>query len=458
MVTIWTDRSKTAWPFSVLGTMQVCLVAAITLIVVSLPAIQRELELSQPELALLSAAYGLAFGGLLLVGGRLADRFGARRTFVIGVAGFGASSLLGSVAAVHGLLLAARFAQGIGAALAAPAAVVLVARLYPDPARRASAFAVWGTLSVTGAVAGSVVSGLVATAGSWRLMFLLPTVVAATVLAGSRSLPPAAPQVSARLGVADGTLVTAGLVALSYGVLERVPGLVAAAILALTAFLLRQRRAADPLLPIGLVADRRRGVALLAIWLTAAASATGTFVLSLYLQQVQGMSQARTSAAFLPLLLVIAMGPISGRLAARHGPRGVTVAGLLLAATATVLLSRIEVGTPYAGVVLAGLVLFSVGSGLAFAGATVTALAAVPAERSGVAGGLVNTAMEVGPTVGLAALLALATARTDALRHAGHDIPEAITSGYALAFGAMAFAFVVIATAVTLIFRRDLER
>lgn len=228
--------------------------------------------------------------------------------------------------------------------------------------------------------------------------------------------------------------------------------------LLLAAFLVRQRRATDPLLPIGLIADGRRGVALLAIWLTAAASATGTFVLSLYLQQVQGMSQALTSAAFLPLLLVIAMGPISGRLAARHGPRGVTVAGLLTAATAAVLLSRIEVGTPYAGVVLAGLVLFSVGSGLTFAGATVTALAAVPAARSGVAGGLVNTAMEVGPTVGLAALLALATARTDALRHTGHDIPEAITSGYALAFGAMALAFVVIATAVTVTFRRDLEQ
>ncbi|NED95197.1 MFS transporter [Phytoactinopolyspora alkaliphila] len=435
--------------------IQVTLIAAITLIVVPLPAIQQQFGLSPAELALLSAGYGLSFGGLLLVGGRLTDRFGARRMFVAGLAVFGGTSLLGGLAAAHVVVLAARFTQGVGAAMVAPAAVALVTHLYPDSARRSRAFAVWGTLSITGAVAGTMLSGLIASVGSWRWTFLIPAVIATGVLAGFRRLPAASAQPASQLGVLDGTLVTAGLVALSYGVLEGRLVVIGSSVLVLVGFLVRQVHAADPLLPIQLLMDRGRGAALLVIWLTAAASTVGTFLLSLYFQQIQGRSSAMTSVAFLPFLLILTTAPLSAHLTRRHGVRRVTVLGLLLAATSMLLLSRIQVDSPYGGVVLAALALFPLGAGLAFSGATVTAMSRVPAERSGVAGGLVNTAMEVGPTVGLALLLALATARTEALRDDGLATAAATTGGYAAAFTVTALAFAITATAVAFTFRKE---
>lgn len=440
MAKFLTVQSRIGSPFALLGTTQVGLIAAITLIVVPLPAIQREFGLAHAELALLSAAYGLSFGGLLLVGGRVADRWGARRTFVAGMAVFGASSLVGAVAATHPMVLGARFTQGVGAALAAPAAIALVTCLYPGGRQRGRAFAVWGTLSVTGAIAGSVLSGLIAAVSSWRSSFLIPTAIAVIALVGARRLPFAPPRRVSRPGVVDGALATGGLVALSYGVLEAAPALMVAGVLLVAGFLARQARAAQPLLPIGLVAHRRRGVALLVIWLTAAASATSMFLLSLYFQQIQGRTPVMTSVAFLPFLLVIVMGPVSGRLMFRYGPRRVAMLGLILAAASMALLSRIEVGSPYAGVVLAALILFPVGSGLAFASATATALSDVPVEHSGVAGGVVNTALEVGPTIGLALLLALAT-----------------THSYAAAFGAAGLAFLATALAVRFTFGKETE-
>lgn len=457
MPTNWNVRSRTGPAYGLLGTAQVSLIAAITLIVVPLPAIQREFGLSPAQLALLSAAYGLSFGGLLLVGGRLADRFGARSTFVVGMAAFGLSSLLGGLAADHATVLIARFAQGVGAALVAPAAVALVTRLYPDARERDRAFAVWGTLSVSGAVVGTVLSGVISTVGSWRWTFFIPALVAVITLAGIRRLPQVAPNEAARLRIVDGTLVTAGLVALSYGVLEAHLSIVAAGVLLLGVFVARQARAREPLLPIALAAEGTRGTALLVIWLTAAASATSAFLLSLYFQQVQGRSPAMTSAAFLPFLLVIAMGPISGRLGHRYGVRRVTVLGLLLAAASMLLLSRVEVDSPYPGILLAALILFPIGSGLAFSGATVAALTNVPPERSGVAGGLMNTAMEIGPTIGLASLLALAAARTETLADDGQSVAAATTGGYAAAFAATAAALVVTAIAVRFTFRKELS-
>jgi MFS family permease len=448
MLRFLTNRSRILVPFAVLGATQVGLIAAITLISVPLPAIQHELGLTTPELALVSAAYGLSFGGLLLVGGRTADRLGARRVFVAGVVVFGAASLLAGLAVTHSMFLGARFAQGIGAAFTAPAAVALLSRLYPQGPQRMRAFAAWGTLSITGAVGGSVASGLLSTVGSWRLTFLIPLTVAAVALLGARRLPSVPPQPVARPGALDGVLATAGLVALSYGVLEAAPMTIALALLTLAAFLFRQARAAEPLLPPPLVVHGRRGAALLVIWLTAAASATTMFLLSLFFQQIQGRGPAVTALAFLPLLLVVAMGPFSGHLLHRFGARRVTGAGLLFAAASMALLSRIEVDTPYVGVVLAALILFPLGSGAAFAGATAAALRDVPPVHSGVAGGVVNTAMEVGPTLGFAMLLALATARTDALVDLGRSAAIATTDGYATALGALAVAFLLAVLAV----------
>ncbi|MFG3441365.1 MFS transporter [Nonomuraea sp. NPDC047897] len=444
MPTYLTDRSSYATPaLAVLGAVQVALIASITLLVVPLPAIQAEMGLDRADLALLTSAYGLSFSGLLLLGGRLADLYGHRRLFTAGMALFATASALSAAAPGFAALLLGRFAQGAGAALAAPAALALARTLAPDPARQPRLLAVWGTLSVTGATAGSLLSGVVAALASWRWTFALPVTVAVLALATARRLPAPEPGRAARLDVAGAVLATAGMVALSYGLLHAsaVPTVTGGLLLA--AFVAVETRAAAPLLPLSFLASPARAAALLAVLVTAAASAAHTFFLTLWFQQVRGMSPLLTSAAFAPYLLVLAMGPVAGRLAGRFGARAVTVAGLLLGAAAMALFSLIEADTPYAGVVLAGLLLFPVASGLAFSGATVTALDGVPPRRAGLGGGLLNTAMEAGPTVGLAVLTAVAAAVTGPR----HD-PAAVTAGYATALAVAALVFTLTAALV----------
>ncbi|OPG06011.1 MFS transporter [Microbispora sp. GKU 823] len=446
-----TVRSSKRAALVVLGGTQVALVAAITLMTVPLPSIQREFGLGQGDLALLTSAYGLTFGGLLLLGGRLADRLGAREMFLAGMVLLALASAAGGLAPDRAVLLAARFAQGAGAAMAAPAAVALVTRLHPDERERQDALAVWGTLSVTGAVGGSLLSGLVAAVASWRWSFLLPAAVGVAAVAAGAFLLPAAPRTAARLDVPGALLATAGLVAVTYGLVEGSAAVAGAGLLLTAGFVVVQARTARPLLPLRLLAHRGRGVALVVVFLTAAASATVTFLLSLYLQQVRGLSPISTSAAFLPFLLVVVMGPISGRLLRRLGVRRVLVAGLLLAAVAMLLVGRIA----STGTVLAGLLVFPVASGMAFSAATVAAFDGVSAEDSGAAGGLVNTAMEVGPTAGLAVLVALAAARADAVDAGG---AQAVAEGYGFALTAMAPVFLLAAAMVAVAFNQSRER
>ncbi|XVQ85170.1 MFS transporter [Microbispora siamensis] len=358
-----TVRSSERAAFAVLGSAQVTLVAAITLLTVPLPAIQRELGLGQGDLALLTSAYGLTFGGLLLLGGRLADRWGAREVFLAGMALLALASAAGGLAPDHAVLLSARFAQGVGAAMAAPAAVSLVTRLRPDARERERALAVWGTLSVTGAVAGSLLSGLVAAVASWRWSFLLPAAVGVAAVATGVFLLPPAPRTAARLDVPGALLATTGLVAFAYGLLEGAAAVTATGLLLTAGFVVLQARTPRPLLPLRLVAHRRRGAALLVVFVTAAASATST--------------------------------------------------------------------------------------------ATVAALDGVPAEDAGAAGGLVNTAMEAGPTVGLAVLVALAAARADHISAGG---ARAMTEGYGFALTAMAPVFLLAAATVAVAFTHTRER
>lgn len=445
--------------FPLLGAVQVTLIAAITLLAVPLPAIQREFGLAQGELALLSSGYGLAFGGLLLLGGRLADLRGAHRTLRAGLTLFGAAGVAGAAAPAFGVLLAARLAQGAGAALAAPAALALVTRIHPEGPRRARALAVWGTLSVSGAVGGSLLSGLVASVASWRWCLLLPVAVAVAGLL-SRSVrhagapaavsPGAAGDGRERLDLPGALLGTGGLVLLGHGLLTATgPAPAVAGLALLAAFAVVESRTARPLLPPRMLVDRARRVALPVILVTAAASAAVMFFLSLYFQQVRGMSAAQTSAAFLPNLLVLGTGPAAARVIGRFGPRAAVVAGLLIAAAAMPPLATLAPGTPWPAIVLVALPLFAAGSGLALAGATVVGMSGTPPHRAGLAGGLINTAMEVGPTVGLAVLVAIASARTAALGCPGGVAAgcgaAAVTGGYALAFGTIGAAFLLAA-------------
>ncbi|HEY3951795.1 MAG TPA: MFS transporter [Streptosporangiaceae bacterium] len=254
--------------FALLGTVQVTLIFTITLVAVPLPAIGREFGLGTSGLVLVSAAYGLAFSGLLLFGGRLADRFGGRPLFTTGLAVFAVGSAVAAAAPDTATLIAARFTEGIGAALTAPAAMTLLPRLFPDPGRHARAMATWGGLSVLGATAGIVLSGVVTTWVSWRWMFVIAVLVSLTArLLTPRWLPATGPpRRRPALDPPGAVLATAGITLLSYGLVisgghawSRASVLIpiAAGLGLLAAFAVAESRRRDPLLPAAFAAMSR---------------------------------------------------------------------------------------------------------------------------------------------------------------------------------------------------------
>jgi MFS family permease len=445
-------RKNRARGYALLAAVQVVLIVAITIVAVPLPAIGRDLGLDQAQIVLVSGAYGIAFSGLLLLGGRLTEMLGYRRALRAGVAVFGAASVAAALSSGFAWLLAARLLQGAGGALAAPAALALVGVLIPEPPRRARALAVWGMLPVTGAVVGMLLSGPLLEWASWRWTFAVPALVAATVVAlAPRALPAvAATDARRRLDALGALLATAGLFALSTGLVAsgevgwgdpRAFAPVAAGVGLLVAFTTAERRGTGSLLPLALLRSRRRVAALVAVGLTATPTAATFLFVALDLQLVRGASPLATSAAFGPfaaaLLVASSLAP---RAVARLGAGPTTVAGLLIAAAGLALIGRTGVAGAYAGPLLAGLVLFPTGAALAFGGATVAALDGVGDVEAGPAGGVLNTALETGAAAGLAVLVALAgAAMTPADRADGHGFALTVAAA-ALALGAALLA------------------
>ncbi|MFH8890259.1 MFS transporter [Streptomyces sp. NPDC017949] len=411
--------------FALLGAVQMSLIFTLTSLVVPLPRIGREFSLDRDDLILLSAAYGLTFSGLLLFGGRVADRFGGRRALTAGLLVFAAASLAALLAPGPQTLLAARFAQGAGAALTAPAAMAVLRAVFPHPAAYGRAMATWGGLSILGATAGNLLSGVISTLASWRSALAVPVAAAALALVLAPRLLPATRAGTGRsLDLPGALLATAGITLAGYGLVLTdahpwgsasvvIPLLTGAALL--IGFLIVERRAQDPLLPLGFLRDRRRAFALTAIGLTAAGTATTFVLLSLHLQQDRGWSALQTSAAFVPFAVALLVsGRTAGPLIARYGAPAVTTSGLAVAATGLALLALTGLAshTPYAYGLLPGLILLPAGVAGAFAGAAVLATDGVEPQETGLAGGVMNTAMELGPTVVLAALLTLGSDAT----------------------------------------------
>lgn len=455
------EETSSVRAFAMLGTVQVMLIFTITLIAVPLPAIGREFGLGRSSLILVSAAYGLSFSGLLLFGGRLADRRGSRAVFATGLGIFVVASSVAATAPGFAVLVAARFAQGAGAALVAPAAMALLRAVIPDQRRHARALATWGGLSVLGATAGIVLSGVLTTWVSWRWMFAVPLLAGMAALTLTpRWLPPVAPRGLTPLDLRGAALATAGITLASYGLMVTgghawTSALVAIPLVTgltlLGAFAMAESHRRDPLLPPAFLADRHRAAALLAIMFTAAGTTVVFLFLSLYLQQIRGWSPLRTSLAFVPYALtLVAAGRLASQAIARFGARAITGGSLAIAAGGLFLLARLGPHTAYATGVLPGIVLLPAGAALAFAGAAVLATAGVPPQQAGLAGGVMNTAMELGPTLGLALLTATAAARASHLGAAGASPQAATTSGYAWAMGAagLALALLAVLTAI----------
>ncbi|QPL92271.1 MFS transporter [Streptomyces clavuligerus] len=439
--------------FVMLAVVQATLIFTITLIAVPLPAIGREFGLSAADLVLVNAAYGLPYSGLLLFGGRLADRYGGRPMFVGGCSARGGGA---AWAPSFEALVAVRFSQGLGAALTAPAALAVLRAVFREPAAFGRAMASWGGVSVLGAAVGTLTSGAVTTWVSWRWMFAVPVLVAAIALLLTRRLLPADPADASAapqgLDPAGALLATLGISIGSYGLILSgehpwssphvlVPLAIGAVLLVL--FLMVERHVRDPLLPPGFTMEPRRLVGLVGILLAAAGTGLVTFLLSLYLQQQQDWSTLATTGAFVPFTLaLIIANQLAGRAVGRYGPGAVTIAGLVAGAVGLALLTGIGPGTSFALGLMPGAVLLAAGTSFIFSGSAVLTTTNVPAHQAGLAGGVMNTAMELGPTVGLAALMAVAAAQAD------------VVVGYAWAFGAGAVVYLVAALAGAAVVRR----
>ncbi|MBS1882391.1 MAG: MFS transporter [Actinobacteria bacterium] len=443
--------------FAVLALVQATLIFTIALITVPLPEIAARFSLGPDEVLLLQVAYGLPFSGLLLFGGRLADRRGGRRMLTIGLSAFAAASLGAALAPAYAVLVAMRFTQGVAGALIAPAAIAALRSLFPGPDEFGRAMARWGGISVIGAIVGFVASGAVTTWVSWRWMFVVPLAVAAAgLVALPRLLPEAAPAASAgghrpRLDRVGAALATLGISIAGYGLTASnehawrsatvwLPVASGAALLA--CFLLVERHARDPLLPPGFLTRPSRAVGLAGMMSAAAGSLLLEYVLSLYLQEVHGWTGLGVAAGFTPFAIaLLAANPLGARLVGRHGAARTMAGGLLLCAAGMASLAAIGHHTDYLFGILPGSLLLAIGLSPAFSGAAVLSTIDVPRHQAGLAGGVMNTAMELGPTVGFALLMTVAATEADAVR------------GYARAFGAAALVYLAIAIVAILVTR-----
>ncbi|MET8043022.1 MFS transporter [Micromonospora sp. NPDC005215] len=433
-----------------------------TVVAVALPAVQRDLGFTAAGLAWVVNAYLVAFGGLLLLAGRLGDLLGRRGVFLAGVALFTAASLACAVATGPTLLVAARFGQGVGGALAMAVSLGMIVRLYPEPAERARAIAVFSFTGAAGASVGTVAGGVLTEVAGWRAIFLVNLPIGAAILLTAVRRLPAERGIGLRAGLdlPGALLVTAGLMAAVLGIVgagdhgwtsPRTLGAVALAALLLGAFVLRQRVAATPLVPARVLRVPGLVAANAVQFLMVCAYFGFQFLLAVELQLVLGLDAAATGWAFLPTPVVIAVVSLglSGRLIAGWGARTVLLTGLGLATVGFLLLARLSADGAYVTAVLPAMLIFGVAGGLTLPAVTTVAMAGATDTDAGLASGLANTTQQVGGAVGLAALATLAAARSDGLRAAGWAETAALAGGYRAAF-AVAAGLVVAAWLVAL--------
>ncbi|WP_222110169.1 MFS transporter [Mesorhizobium amorphae] len=354
-------RKQQRLAFAMLATVQSTLIFTIALIMVPLPKIATEFNLAPTDVLLLQVAYGLPFSGLLLFGGRLADRYGGRRMFVLGLVLFGAASVIAAAATGYEMLAAMRFIEGVGGAMIAPAAMSVLHRLFPEPKDFGRAMATWGGVSVLGAILGFIVSGVITTWVSWRWMFAAPILVALIALTTtSMLLPRDSTENSAarpRLDPLGALLATAGIVLGSYGLImtgdhswTSTPVLAPLGVSAivLIVFFVVEGKMRDPLLPPSFLVDSCRLTGLLGMMLAAVGSIAIEYILSLYLQQVRGWSPLVTTLAFLPFAVVLIItNYLSPAVVARFGAAQTTIGGLIVAALGLGLLAGLGSDSSY---------------------------------------------------------------------------------------------------------------
>ncbi|MBO1337483.1 MFS transporter [Streptomyces sp. VRA16 Mangrove soil] len=419
-----------------------------SIVTVALPAIQSDLNFTSTGLSWVVNAYLIAFGSLLLLAGRLGDLIGRKRMFLAGTVVFTAASLLAGAAQAPAVLLAARFLQGVGSAMAAAVGLGILVTLFADPRERARAIGVFSFTGAAGASIGQVLGGVLTDALDWHWIFFINLPIGAAVLALAVPALPADRGAGVRAGadVWGAVLITAGLMAAIYGVVNidayglgswRAAGMIGAGLVLVAGFVVRQARARTPLMPLRILRSRTVVGANLTQVLTLAAMFAFQVLAALYMQQVLGYGALETGLAMLPAAFMIGAVSLgaSARLAARFGERRVLLAGLVLLAGALGYLARVPVQGQYVADLLPVMLLIS-GGGLVLPALAGLGMSAANEEDAGLASGLFNTTQQIGMALGVAVLSTLAARRANSALGEGSSRAEALTDGYRLAFGA----------------------
>ncbi|MDG4864914.1 DHA2 family efflux MFS transporter permease subunit [Streptomyces sp. T-3] len=400
---------------------QLMVVLDATIVNIALPSAQQDLGFTDGNRQWIVTAYALAFGSLLLLGGRIADLVGRKLVFMIGLAGFAGASALGGAAGSFTMLVTARALQGIFAALLAPAALSLLTTTFTDPKERAKAFGIYGAIAGTGGAVGLLLGGVLTEYLNWRWCLYVNLAIAALALVGgSRLLHGGRPADRPKLDVPGTLLVSAGLFCIVYGFSNAEThawsststwGFLVVGAVLVAAFAWWQTRATHPLLPLRVVLDRDRGASFLAMFISGAGMFGVFLFLTYYLQQILAYTPVKTGLAFLPMVgvMIVVSVVTTNNLVPRMGAKPIVPLGMGLSAAGMVWMTALDLHSGYLMHVLPPLLVLGLGLGLIFAPAMSMATAGVQAHDAGVASAMVNTSQQVGGSIGTALLNTLAT-------------------------------------------------
>jgi EmrB/QacA subfamily drug resistance transporter len=453
---------------AVIGVAQLMVVLDATIVNIALPSAQRDLGFSDDSRQWIVTAYALAFGSLLLLGGRIGDLFGRKWAFIAGLLGFAVASAVGGAAGSFGVLVAARAAQGAFGALLAPSALALLSTIFTDRDERGKAFGIYGAIAGGGAAVGLLLGGILTETLSWRwclyvnLLFAVPAALAALRLLVNQAQANRPP-----IDVPGTLTATSGLFALVYGFSNSETHswthpitivMLAASVVLLAAFVWIESRVAHPLLPLRVIADRVRGGAYLAIGIAGIAMFAVFLFLTYYLQLTKGFSPIETGLAFLPMTaaIMVTATSVNIRFLQRIGPRPLLILGMVLGSGAMVWLAQLEPGSSYVGHVLPALLVLGVGLGNIFAPAFATATYGVDPHDTGVASAMVNTMQQVGGSIGTALLSSIfasaVTSYVESHPRTPQVLGDAAVHGYTVAFwiAAGVFAMGAVVVAITM--------
>jgi EmrB/QacA subfamily drug resistance transporter len=457
-----TDRNR--WlALYVLCTGMLMIVLDATIVNVALPTIQDDLNFSQSNLAWVVNAYLIAFGGLLLLSGRIGDLIGQRRIFLIGITAFTFTSLLCAVSETQGMLIAARFLQGVSGALTSAVILGMIVTMFPEPRDQAKAIGVFGFVASSGGSIGLLLGGVLTQAINWHWIFFINVPVGIVTALLARRLVEDRPGIGLRAGadVPGAVLLTSGLMLGVYTILQvsehgwgssRTLGLGAISIGLQALFVWRQSRIENPLMPLRLFRSRNVSGANVVQALLVAGMFAMFFLGALYLQRILGYDALQVGLAFLPATIVMGFMSlrVSSRLAMRFGPRTTLIPALVSIGLGLLLFARTPVDGNYVLDVAPPMILIGLGAGLGFPALMTLAMSGATPQDSGLASGLVNTSVQVGGAIGLAVLATVASERTDARLADGIARAAALNSGYHLAYligaGLVALAIVVAVT------------